>query len=123
MFGNTAVNVIAAFKAVSYTHLDVYKRQLSRSAGVIQAPSPDNALCKSSLVANTVIWFDNSANTPESVLSSMPLNCIISVSYTHLDVYKRQHLMYSFSIIAITYFIYLSYCYYVYYLFNFNHGD
>ena len=57
-------------KPVSYTHLDVYKRQVTLSA-VMAAPT------KSSLPGQSIIF------------SFFPFHST-SVSYTHLDVYKRQ---------------------------------
>ena len=50
--------------AVSYTHLDVYKRQVSPT-------------------------FRTAANAV-NILRQVAVNGIIAVSYTHLDVYKRQ---------------------------------
>ena len=59
--------------AVSYTHLDVYKRQ----------PLPH-------LLANP-IWAHPMARGPKVPLCGLATLCgISSVSYTHLDVYKRQ---------------------------------
>ncbi len=59
--------------SVSYTHLDVYKRQTP----CCRKPSPDSRALKSmnrwsSVTKSTASWWPN------------------TVSYTHLDVYKRQ---------------------------------
>ena len=62
-----------AFKAVSYTHLDVYKRQ-----GRNCAPRPPIGC---GLSAETI-----------SAAHSPPASVTKPVSYTHLDVYKRQAL-------------------------------
>ena len=64
-------------KAVSYTHLDVYKRQFvgRHPAGVCIA------------VAALLLFIMVSAG-----LSSCGSMFSGSVSYTHLDVYKRQHM-------------------------------
>ena len=48
---------------VSYTHLDVYKRQVQKG-------------------------FTNAMKS--GVLAGYPLDSLKAVSYTHLDVYKRQ---------------------------------
>ena len=63
---------------VSYTHLDVYKRQ-----GLLKAPS------KYSPVSST----ERAAQRATVVLNVMENEGVIThapVSYTHLDVYKRQ---------------------------------
>ena len=60
------------FRAVSYTHLDVYKRQGLDSPRLL-----------------TDGWI------MAGIISIMPLSIslgAVSVSYTHLDVYKRQPL-------------------------------
>ena len=70
---------------VSYTHLDVYKRQVS----AISPRIPANCL---------ICWLEPRA--PESAIMKMllylssPVRSAVAVSYTHLDVYKRQHLRY-----------------------------
>ena len=62
-------NINVSIQAVSYTHLDVYKRQLLVSALVLKAVS---------------------GATHESMMGVISIGGVISVSYTHLDVYKRQ---------------------------------
>ena len=77
--------------SVSYTHLDVYKRQIPDSARV-----PAFIVVVASLV--TIVQFLLQGYVPSLYASLgiyIPLivvNCIIlgPVSYTHLDVYKRQ---------------------------------
>ena len=66
----------AAFTPVSYTHLDVYKRQVLFS---VSSPS----ICLSRFLH---------ALAPSSFESneSDVMDGTLSVSYTHLDVYKRQ---------------------------------
>ena len=59
-------DVMSNYKAVSYTHLDVYKRQ--QQTGDSYTKKGED------------FW----DNYPSSY------NSTISVSYTHLDVYKRQ---------------------------------
>ena len=58
--------------AVSYTHLDVYKRQ-------VQTPSGGSTVTPNGEI------YDGQALTPGEVGISY-----VTVSYTHLDVYKRQ---------------------------------
>ena len=59
-------------RSVSYTHLDVYKRQQLNGAG---------------LIALNGINFQTCHQGPELVVVIRPIR---PVSYTHLDVYKRQ---------------------------------
>ena len=60
--------ILSGVPAVSYTHLDVYKRQL---------------LADREFVGEK--WFN--------YLKNEGIDFIIPVSYTHLDVYKRQVLV------------------------------
>ena len=57
-------------KAVSYTHLDVYKRQdqLIAGRGLFLLPKMTSTMC--------CVW--------------AAIQTVKAVSYTHLDVYKRQ---------------------------------
>ena len=59
----------ATLEAVSYTHLDVYKRQALTGAQVKQLRSMAHHL------------------NPAIIIGKSDVN---AVSYTHLDVYKRQ---------------------------------
>ena len=64
---------------VSYTHLDVYKRQ-----DVIHIVTE-----KQGIPVEVAMTYNTSFN--ESVFSYVnDINTIEAVSYTHLDVYKRQ---------------------------------
>ena len=67
----TAVKILTTYAAVSYTHLDVYKRQgyLKAAAAYWEGRSTKEALA---------------AAVGDRSYSTGP------VSYTHLDVYKRQ---------------------------------
>ena len=56
--------------AVSYTHLDVYKRQ------IIYSTVYRNSICIQSYILSNEV--------------NRKLNILNTVSYTHLDVYKRQ---------------------------------
>ena len=67
-----------AIKSVSYTHLDVYKRQ-------------DIAYCGVDIIR------DNAGK-----LYVLEVNSIPAVSYTHLDVYKRQPIGFNQQLIAPT---------------------
>ena len=82
-------------RAVSYTHLDVYKRQVDtreltriiREHGVMNA-----AICSGIPADLTPVKTYAVTGVVEAVTcreSSIP------VSYTHLDVYKRQELRYA----------------------------
>ena len=72
--GRTVIVVAHRLSAVSYTHLDVYKRQTSGNIGKI-----------SSVLSTDMVFIEEvSMSTIGNMMSYMP------VSYTHLDVYKRQ---------------------------------
>ena len=69
--------------AVSYTHLDVYKRQefikrLASASEVAVAPQLELEGMVMAITAEAKI--------------GMPMDDLVAVSYTHLDVYKRQAL-------------------------------
>ena len=66
---------ICASKAVSYTHLDVYKRQVCGSSSQQEADRFTGNQDESELEAG-LMW--------------QKLHRASTVSYTHLDVYKRQ---------------------------------
>ena len=73
--------MVASWKAVSYTHLDVYKRQLLVLIAIVSTLSPN--------------FF--TINNLFNILQQTSVNAIMAVgmtpvSYTHLDVYKRQEL-------------------------------
>ena len=96
----------AGVAAVSYTHLDVYKRQglstlVFRSADQMML-SPMMGTTVYNAFQNIALRFINLSDLPSQTLgdilfpksahsdnSSNPQR-IKSVSYTHLDVYKRQ---------------------------------
>ena len=65
---------------VSYTHLDVYKRQLSK-----------DQVCELAVKALScgIVTRGGGGDFPRNVMVS-PLAGVEAVSYTHLDVYKRQ---------------------------------
>ena len=71
---------IICYFPVSYTHLDVYKRQLLNS-------------WLNQFTETTSLWYalsrSYSINLPSSFSTAHP-SALESVSYTHLDVYKRQ---------------------------------
>ena len=68
-------------KAVSYTHLDVYKRQVPKSALVIRIFVPKSSI--KTLIKNQNHHF----HLPCMIFPQLHT----PVSYTHLDVYKRQN--------------------------------
>ena len=90
------------FIAVSYTHLDVYKRQ---NYTLVDLPGTYSILANSveEQIARDFICFGN----PQVTIVVMDATClernlnlalqileitdrVVPVSYTHLDVYKRQ---------------------------------
>ena len=66
----TQLDIISRLLPVSYTHLDVYKRQVPTMIKKENKP---------------LIYIYNTHQTEEYTPSSL-----VAVSYTHLDVYKRQ---------------------------------
>ena len=74
-------------KAVSYTHLDVYKRQAY--AGYSQVPHATSEFDVTDLL--------NEGKNTLAVLVLKWCDGSYSVSYTHLDVYKRQSVFSDFS--------------------------
>ena len=78
LFGNE--NSIVGVVAVSYTHLDVYKRQSFINAKLLE---PITRLSKAMKKVSQGDFEQH-----------LETNSRIAVSYTHLDVYKRQVLYY-----------------------------
>ena len=66
----------ADVRAVSYTHLDVYKRQLRERAHRL-------------VIDLEELPTTGSFDRPDTLGRQESLGCL-AVSYTHLDVYKRQ---------------------------------
>ena len=97
---------LAILVAVSYTHLDVYKRQdmdLAYAVGDVNAAaSAAIGACAytNSYIGSTVTTlynYDMSLNIlttqippNNGTLNTVGVSGIVAVSYTHLDVYKRQ---------------------------------
>ena len=86
---------------VSYTHLDVYKRQnLINICWTTGHISEDCAMAKVVPIFRKGDLKDsdnyrgvsmlNTCNTLNASILTRQLNAITAVSYTHLDVYKRQ---------------------------------
>ena len=80
---------------VSYTHLDVYKRQ-SASVSATFAVTPDAEKYATSFLLMVFYPFNIFVSCCTDAPGRMEERCCImrsldSVSYTHLDVYKRQH--------------------------------
>ena len=84
-------------RAVSYTHLDVYKRQQSQS---VKTPSVMRLVEERAFSENQVVAAGKSL-IPRQLRGIEPLSKVMRreaelqrgeqpVSYTHLDVYKRQ---------------------------------
>ena len=85
--------------AVSYTHLDVYKRQISFNIDLTKSGSTEcGKSLSSNFCFNPLIWFladctGNWFGQPYQHYPSiriLPYHRCNPVSYTHLDVYKRQ---------------------------------
>ena len=75
--------------SVSYTHLDVYKRQLLYTEVCINGQEIQQGLGQ-----RTVNAFSENPITVEDFTIGEEVNTEgTAVSYTHLDVYKRQHLI------------------------------
>ena len=87
--------------AVSYTHLDVYKRQVKEIQERLAelgyfSGSIDGNFGNSTKEAVELFQEDNSLDVT-GIVSNEELDLLFSedvspVSYTHLDVYKRQHI-------------------------------
>ena len=85
---------------VSYTHLDVYKRQAGGSQWVHRPRHPGNDFANSQLAKLSlpiVCKFTGKRFAPSCLAAMMGSNFggddhegHPAVSYTHLDVYKRQ---------------------------------
>ena len=86
---------------VSYTHLDVYKRQMSNRWPllVIAGSSSQSDIHKGGFqeldqvsLLSPFLKFTGKL-TPDNIdmITQKALNYCIPVSYTHLDVYKRQY--------------------------------
>ena len=71
---------------VSYTHLDVYKRQPLIMLLMALSAASDYALQNLGVVINSDMIRNIAETTPREAAD------LITVSYTHLDVYKRQEL-------------------------------
>ena len=69
---------------VSYTHLDVYKRQVQKFGGSSVADAESIKR-----VAKRIVDTKEQGNEVTVVVSAMG-DTTDAVSYTHLDVYKRQ---------------------------------
>ena len=78
---------------VSYTHLDVYKRQdLARRLNDYVPPIAflDNATRLFKLLLLNYTIHNADAHLKNFALTYTSLDDVAPVSYTHLDVYKRQ---------------------------------
>ena len=70
---------------VSYTHLDVYKRQIVQHGGTLFS-----TLLHSLYAAHVFNPLGNQTEYIDAVRGRRVVHGILAVSYTHLDVYKRQ---------------------------------
>ena len=94
--------------SVSYTHLDVYKRQALWYAAYVTALATDSSYMSSNWILDAVssylpaaiwyaLWYAAYVTPLATNISYMSSNWILvaAVSYTHLDVYKRQRRNYA----------------------------
>ena len=106
--GARVTSTRVVYGAVSYTHLDVYKRQVSHPAGRVSLPAGRVSLLRKREPAFLAIGFARTipihqrgrprdrwkGPTSCHFLPSQPHDTLTratkAVSYTHLDVYKRQ---------------------------------
>ena len=99
MHSQSGNRLIPLLKAVSYTHLDVYKRQYVNSPWLIRITESD--LVKAGGLQKEVLpelppvshLVENEINvdfTQDVDTVRLAVRRPNSVSYTHLDVYKRQ---------------------------------
>ena len=72
---------------VSYTHLDVYKRQVYNEANDYF----DGIFVKNTYPTDGMYPTPTLSLTPVQSEASYDFEKAKAVSYTHLDVYKRQH--------------------------------
>ena len=75
--------------SVSYTHLDVYKRQAPMLAVIKNAALISNAVAAPESVSPFQVK-RKSFSGKAFMIAQAEGNNVIAVSYTHLDVYKRQ---------------------------------
>ena len=78
---------------VSYTHLDVYKRQVTALAAVLSRSSMTVKRSLNELeTAGLIMRVRQGVGEPNRIYVLIPgKEDAAPVSYTHLDVYKRQH--------------------------------
>ena len=90
--------LITRINAVSYTHLDVYKRQIQENTKAVfieTLGNPNSNSIDIEAVAEIAhrhhipLIIDNTFGTPY-LIRPIEHGADIAVSYTHLDVYKRQ---------------------------------
>ena len=73
--------------SVSYTHLDVYKRQVSTVLVAYENNDDSMTATAKALNGKTKIWGRLPVLVNDKLKAGMGMD---SVSYTHLDLYKRQ---------------------------------
>ena len=86
------IGINYSHESVSYTHLDVYKRQALTSSIVASSTTPRSA--RRQIVRHRCRCAARTDPPGRIKLRSgvsLAFITSISVSYTHLDVYKRQH--------------------------------
>ena len=82
---STVIEMYDSLTAVSYTHLDVYKRQ--RLSGAAYHKKAEEKRQRESKILQKIPQLDSYFSGENK---SEQCRCVGPVSYTHLDVYKRQ---------------------------------
>ena len=76
--------------SVSYTHLDVYKRQIFNLPYLFNSPEHYHAVMDNKELIKPI--FTSTEKSGFEAVAWLDAGTRNSVSYTHLDVYKRQEL-------------------------------
>ena len=74
--------------SVSYTHLDVYKRQGAYLRIAVKPLHP----CRRPCIQLAALYAVVEVHADDTAAVELKAHALITVSYTHLDVYKRQGL-------------------------------
>ena len=100
-FGRFNQRALAALAPVSYTHLDVYKRQeidqeffdKIYEPGTVSSEEEFRAKIKANIEENLISDSDYKFGVDAQKALLEKYTNLVSVSYTHLDAYKRQQLL------------------------------
>ena len=92
---DVAQALAGSVEPVSYTHLDVYKRQVHKASGTSDEVQEEDTTRWADQTSDPLI-IQGIADSSAKFATATADGCLyavfngISVSYTHLDVYKRQ---------------------------------